>query len=161
MVALAEAMTAMATQARTKLRIFNLLLFVRPTQGARRSFTTDPGRLCRWLRLPLVQIVVGRAHLRACGRGVGIEAFLGDDDNAAILAHLDDVEAAGGALVHPVLALELGDDAFDRAFDAERLAAAHARERLFLFEHACRRGGGAEIDPRDETDHFLRAGCLA
>jgi len=65
---------------------------------------------------------------------VRIKAFLCDHDDAAILAHLDEIEALRRALVHPVLAFELGEDAADRAFDAERLAAADAMKRLLLPE---------------------------
>src|SRR6202040_2176992 len=107
----------------------------------------------------LAQIIVGRAQLRARWRAVRIEAFLGDGGDAALLTHFDDVKAAGGALIHPVLALQLGDDALDRALNAERLAAAHAGERFFLLEHACRGRDGAEVDPRDEADHLFGAGC--
>ena len=34
-------------------------------------------------------------------------------------------------------------------------------ERLFLFEHARRRGRGPEVELRLERDHLLRTGCLA
>src|SRR2546423_3172021 len=92
---------------------------------------------------------------------MGVEALLGDDSNAAILAHLDDVKAAWGILVHPVLAFELGGDALYRAFDAKRLAAADAGEGLLLLEHARRNRCIAEGETRSEADHFLRAGRLA
>src|ERR1700693_5913146 len=55
-------------------------------------------------------------------------------------------------------AFELGDDPLDRALDAERLAAAHALERLFLLEHARGGGRGAEVEPRHQADHLFRAG---
>ena len=60
-----------------------------------------------------------------------------------------------------MLACELGNDALDRALDAERLAAADAQEWLLLVEHAGAGGGGAEIELRLERDHVLRAGCPA
>ena len=44
--------------------------------------------------LALAQIVLGRAHRRARRRAVGIEILLGDHGDAAVVAHLDDVEAA-------------------------------------------------------------------
>ena len=95
------------------------------------------------------------------GRAERIEILLRHRRNAAVGAHLDDVEPLLGILEHPVLAFELGDHALDRAFHAERLAAADAGERLFLLDDAARGGGGAEIDLRLEADHFLRAGRLA
>jgi hypothetical protein len=60
-----------------------------------------------------------------------------------------------------VLIVEPGGDAFYRAFDAKRLAAADAGERLLLLEHACRNRCIAEGKTRREADHFLRAGRLA
>jgi hypothetical protein len=60
-----------------------------------------------------------------------------------------------------VLALELGDDALDRALHPERLVAADTVERLLLLEHARAGGGGAEIELRPQGDHLLRAGRLA
>src|SRR6202035_1633636 len=83
----------------------HLLRSTPPTRPVGKRSTTATKRLFRWFCLSLAQIVVGRSHLRAHGRAVGIEAFLGDDDNAALLTHLDDVEAAGRTLIHPVLAL--------------------------------------------------------
>src|SRR5580704_8096768 len=161
MTAPAAAMKATATHARMKLRISNFLRSRYQTRRAEKVLLRRMKQLCHSPFLWLAQIVVGGAHLWPRGCTVGIETFLGGDDNAAVLTHLDDVQAARGVLVHPVPALEHGDDAVDRAFDAERFAAAHARERRFLFEHACRRGCGTKVDPRDETDHALRAGCLA
>src|SRR6516225_11297408 len=113
------------------------------------------------LLLALAQVIFGRASLGSRRGGVGIELLLGDRHHSAVLAHLDHVEALRGILEHPVLALELGGDALDRAFDPERLVAADAMERLFLFEHAGARGRGAEIELRPERDYFLRARGLA
>src|SRR5215471_7264306 len=98
--------------------------------------------------LLLAQVIFGRAGLGSWRGGVGIELLLGDRHRPAVLAHLDHLEALRGVLEHPVLALELGGDAFDRALDPERLVAADAMERLFLFEHAGARGRGAEIELR-------------
>src|SRR5258708_12961796 len=113
------------------------------------------------LLLALAQVIFGRASLGSWRGGVGIELLLGDRHDPAVLAHLDHVEALRGILEHPVLALELGGDALDRAFDPERLVAADAVERLFLFKHACARRRGAEIEPRPQADHLLRAIRLA
>src|SRR5262245_17960086 len=113
------------------------------------------------LLLALAQIIFSRASLRARRGAVGIELLLGDRDHAAVLAHLDHVEALRRILEHPMLAFELGGDALDRALDAERLAAADAVERLLLLKHARGCGGGAEIELRGERDHLLRAGGLA
>src|SRR5260221_3750268 len=108
------------------------------------------------LLLALAQVIFGRASLGSWRGGVGIELLLGDRHDPAVLAHLDHVEALRGILEHPVLALELGGDALDRAFDPERLVAADAVERLFLFKHACARRRGAEIELRPQGDHLLR-----
>src|SRR5215510_12936399 len=113
------------------------------------------------LLLALVQVIFGRASLGPWRGGVGIEPLLGDRHHPAVLTHLDHVEALRGILEHPVLALELGSDALDRALDPERLVAADAMKRLFLFEHAGARGRGAEIELRPQGDHLLRASGLA
>src|SRR5712691_5597075 len=129
---------------------------------AGRSMGRSRVRLVRpLLLLALAQVILGGAHLRARRGAVGIELLLGDRDYAAILAHLDHVEASGGILEHPVLALELGGDALDRALDAERLAAADAMERLLLLEHPRGGGSGAEVELWMERDHLLGAGRLA
>src|SRR5215813_5942118 len=113
------------------------------------------------LLLALAQVIFSRARLGSWRGGVGIEPLLGDCHHSAVLAHLDHVEALRGILEHPVLALELGGDALDRALDPERLVAANAVERLFLFKHAGARGRGAEIELRPQRNHLLRAGGLA
>src|SRR6516165_4860715 len=113
------------------------------------------------LLLALAQVIFGRARLGSWRGGVGIEFLLGDRDDPAVLAHLDHIEALRGTLEHPVLALELGGDALDRAFDPERPVAADAVERLFLFKHAGARGRGAEIELRPERNYLLGASGLA
>src|SRR6185312_5710915 len=111
--------------------------------------------------LAFAQVVVGGARVRACRRAIGIEILFGHRGDAAALAHPDDVEPLRRPLEHPVLALELGGDAIDRALDAERRAAAQAERRLLLLEHARRSGGGAEVDLRLERDDLLRTDRLA
>src|SRR3954452_12087600 len=86
------------------------------------------------LLITLPQIVFGGSHRRA-RLAVGVEILLRHDGDAAVLAHLDDIETSRRAFEHPVLGFELGRNAIDRAFDAERLAAADALERRFLLEH--------------------------
>src|SRR5262249_14069810 len=107
-------------------------------------------------RRAFAQIILRRARLRARRAGLRVALLLGDRDHAAVLAHLDHVEALRRVLKHPVLAFELGGDALDRAFHAERLAAADAQERLLLLEHARVRGSGAEVELRRERDHLFR-----
>src|SRR4029453_1650744 len=85
------------------------------------------------LLLALAQVIFGRARLGSWRGTVRIEPLLGDRHHSAVLAHLDHVEALRGILEHPVLALELGGDALDRALDPERLVAAGAMEGPFLF----------------------------
>src|SRR5262249_48696137 len=74
--------------------------------------------------LALAQVILGRTRVGARRRAVGVEVLLGDDGNAAVVAHADDVEPARSSLIHPVAALQLGDHTLDGALDAERLAAA-------------------------------------
>src|SRR5665213_3533700 len=75
------------------------------------------------LLLALAQIIVGGAYLRTLRRAERIEILLRHDVDAAVCAHLDDVEPFLGILEHPVFAFELGGHALDRTLDAERLAA--------------------------------------
>src|SRR5262249_3988948 len=119
------------------------------------------GLVSALLLLALVQVIFGRASLGPWRGGVGIEPLLGDRHHPAGPAHLAHLEWLRGILEHPVLAVELGGDALDRALDPERLVAADAMERLFLFEHAGARRRGAEIELRPQGDHFLRASGLA
>src|SRR5262249_2230531 len=99
------------------------------------------------LLLALAQVIFGRASLGSRRGGVGIELLFGDRHHPAVLAHLDHVEALRGILEHPVLALELGGDALDRAFDPERLVAADAMGWLFLFGDAGGRRLRAQLAP--------------
>src|SRR5437879_7301826 len=115
----------------------------------------------RVLHLTLFQVIFGRARRRTRRRAERIEIFFRHRDHAAVGAHLDDVEALGRILEHPVLAFELGGDALDAALDAERLAAANTAERLFFLQYARRRHCGAEVELRGERDDFLRASRLA
>src|SRR6185436_4230437 len=80
------------------------------------------------LHIARAQIIFRRHDRRALRPGMRIETFVHDGFDAAIRAHLDDVEAFGvGALEHPVLlAAELGKHAVDRALGAEALSAADA-----------------------------------
>src|SRR5262245_22414309 len=112
------------------------------------------------LGLALAQIVLRCARGWTLRHTIGVEALLRDGGHAAVVAHLDHVEALRRILEHPVLAFELGGDALDRALDAERFAAADAAERLLLLEHARGGGGSAEVELRFEADHLLRAGRL-
>src|SRR6266508_3061589 len=111
--------------------------------------------------LALAQIILGRASLGSLRRAVGIKLLLRNRHHAAVLAHLDQIEALRGILEHPVFALELGGHPLDRALDPERFIAADAMERLLFFEDASRRGRGAEVELRRERDHLFRASGLA
>ena len=82
----------------------------------------------------IAQIVVCCAGKRS--RAVGLETLFGNKVDTAVFAHLDDFQPFGRRLVHPVLILELGYDALDAAFDAERFVAADAAERFFFLENA-------------------------
>src|SRR5262245_23713366 len=94
--------------------------------------------------LAFAQVILRRARMGARRGAVGVEVLLGYDGNAAVVAHLDEVESlAAAALVHPVLVGEPGRHPLDRALDAERLAAADAAERLLLLEEPRGGRGGA------------------
>src|SRR6185436_6987544 len=74
------------------------------------------------------QVIFRRHDRRALRCRMRIETLVHHGFDAAIRAHLDDVETFGvGALEHPVLlAAELGKHAVDRALGAEALSAADA-----------------------------------
>src|SRR5947209_19708325 len=88
-----------------------------------------------------------------------VETLVHHGFDAAIRAHLDDIDTPGvGALEHPMLVAELGEYALDRAFGAERLAAGDAVEWLFFLQHSQGRVPCLEIEARLKRDDFLRAG---
>src|SRR5712691_6997477 len=102
------------------------------------------------------QIILSGHDGRPLRRPMRVEAFVHHGFDAAIRAHLDDVETFGvGALEHPVLLAELGEHAVDRAFGSEGLAAGNAKERLFFLQHAKRRVPGLEIELRLKGDDIL------
>src|SRR5229473_7398966 len=103
------------------------------------------------------QIILGGHDGRPLRRPMRVEAFVNHGFDAAIRAHLDDVETFGvGALEHPVLFAELGEHALDRAFGAKGLAAGNAKKGLLLLQHAKRRVPRLEIEARLEADHLFR-----
>src|ERR1700736_5102994 len=88
------------------------------------------------LVVSLAQIVVSRTRRGALGHaGKRIELLLAHRDDSAIGAHSQGVEAFVAGRIHPVPAFELCCDAIDRAPDAERLAASHAKCGLLLLDH--------------------------
>src|SRR5436190_6349933 len=114
------------------------------------------------LHIARAQIILRRHDGRALRRRMRIETFVHHRFDAAVRAHLDDVEAFGiGALEHPVLLAEFCQHAVDRAFGAEGFAAGDAVERLFFLQHALRRVPGLEVEPRLDGDDLLGAGGLA
>src|SRR5207247_6531076 len=115
----------------------------------------------RPLFLALAQIILRRASLGPRWLAIGVELLLRDRHNPAVLTHFDQVEALRGILEHPMLAIELGGDALNRALDPERLIAADATERFLLFEHAGGGSRGAEIELRRKRGDLLRTICFA
>src|SRR6476620_5489139 len=114
------------------------------------------------LRVARAQIVLGGHDRRPLRRPMRVEAFVDHGLDAAIAAHLYDVETFGvAALKHPVLLAELGEHAVDRALGAKGLAASNAKERLFLLQHAKRRVPGLEIEPRLKGDDLFRTSRFA
>src|SRR5918993_5197001 len=92
------------------------------------------------------QIIFRRHDGRALRRRMRIETLVYHGFDAAIRAHLDDVEAFGvGALEHPVFFAEFCEYAVNRTPGSERLAAGDAVERLFLLQHAQRRAPGLKV----------------
>src|SRR5829696_6036538 len=114
------------------------------------------------LHVARTQIIFRRHDGRALRPGMRIETLIYYGFDAAIRAHLDDVEAFGvGALEHPVFFAEFCKHAVDRAFGAEGFAAGDAVERLFLLQHTQRRAPGLEVETRFEGDDLLGAGRFA
>src|SRR6266404_2605941 len=114
-----------------------------------------------FLGIARAQIILGGHHRRALRRRMRVKTLVHHSFDAAIRAHLDDVDPPGvGALEHPVFLAELGEHALDRAFGAKGLAAGDAVERLFLLQHAERRVPCFEIEARLKTDDLLRTGRL-
>src|SRR6185369_9585492 len=114
------------------------------------------------LHIARAQIIFRRHDGRALRCRVRIETFVHHRFDAAIRAHLDDVEASGiGALEHPVLLAEFCQHAVDRAFGTKGFAAGDAVERLFLLQHALRRVPGLEVETRFNGDDLLGAGGFA
>src|SRR5437879_2729907 len=93
-----------------------------------------------FLRIACAQIILGGHDGRALRRRMRVEALVHHGFDAAIRAHLDDVDPLGvGALEHPVLLAELGKHAVDRALGAKGLAAGNAEKWLLFFQHLQRR----------------------
>src|SRR5216684_5355566 len=115
-----------------------------------------------FFRIAGAQIIVCRHDRRALRRRMRVEALVHNGFDAAIRAHLDDIDPLGvGALEHPVLLAELGEHAVDRAFGAEGLAAGNAKERLFFLQHLQRRVPCLEIEARLKRDDLFRTGRFA
>src|SRR4051794_10681879 len=89
-----------------------------------------------FLRIARAQIILGGHDRRTLRRSVRVEAFVHHGLDAAVRAHLDDIETLRiGALEHPMLLAEFCQHSVDRALGAERLSAADAMERLFFLQH--------------------------
>src|SRR4051794_16631863 len=77
-----------------------------------------------FLRIAGAQIILRRHHGRALWRCMRIKTLVHHGFDAAIGAHLDDIETPGvGAPEHPVLVAEFFQHAVDRALGAEGFAA--------------------------------------
>src|SRR5436309_10444404 len=101
------------------------------------------------LRIARPQIVLGRHDRRTLRRAMRVKALVHHGLDAAVRAHLDDIEALGiGALEHPVLVAEFRQHAVDRTFGAERLAAGDAKEWFFFFQYLERSIPCRKIEPR-------------
>src|SRR3979409_1176077 len=115
-----------------------------------------------FLRLARAQIILCCHDRRPLRRRRRVKTLVHDSFDAAVRAHLDDIEPPGvGALEHPVLLAEFCEHTLDRAPGAERLAAGDAMERLFFLQHAKRRVPRLEIEPRLKRDDVLGAGRFA
>src|SRR4029078_13318034 len=93
-----------------------------------------------FLAIARAQIIFRRHHGRPLWRTMRVKTLVDHGLDAAIRAHLDDVDAFGVvALEHPVLLAEFGEHAVDRTLGAERLAAGDAGEALFPLVHLATR----------------------
>src|SRR5260370_2477068 len=114
------------------------------------------------LRIARAQIIRGSHDGRALRCRMRVEALVHHGFDAAIRAHLDDIDPLGvGALEHPVLLTELGEHAVDRAFGAEGLAAGNAEEWPFFLQHLQRRVPCLEIKARLKGDDLFPPARLA
>jgi len=107
------------------------------------------------------EIVVGRAHARAVrsregGAGLGAELGL----HTAVVAHLDQAHIVG-VREERVVVLELRDDALDRGFHAEELAALDAGEGLFGLLDLAAEGLVRQLELGAEFDRGLGADIRA
>src|SRR6267154_264455 len=115
-----------------------------------------------FLAIARAQIIFRRHHGLPLRRAMRVKALVDHSRDAAIRAHLDDVDAFGvGALEHPVFLAEFGEHAIDRTLGAERLTTGDAVEGLFLLENAQRRVPCPKIQPRFERDDFFGTGRFA
>src|SRR5258707_13416348 len=87
------------------------------------------------LLVALAQIILSGAHRRP-RLAVGIEVVLGHDGDAAVLAHLDEIETAGGAPEHSQPAFELWRKPLHLSFYPERLDSRGAIETCLPPKHA-------------------------
>src|SRR5258708_38703410 len=112
-----------------------------------------------FLRIARAQIILGGHDRRPLRRPMRVKTLVDHGFDAAIRAHLDDVEPPGvGALEHPVLLADLGEHTADRALGAKGLAAGNAEKRFFLLQHGNRRVPALEINPRFKGDHLSLPG---
>src|SRR5690606_4129715 len=112
--------------------------------------------------IALADVILGRSGRGAGRAGVGVEPVGHHRFDPAVIAHFHRVDPGRVlACEHPVPAFELRGDALDRAFGAERLAAADAVERLLLLDHPARRAPGVEDEAGVQRDHNFKAGRRA
>src|SRR4029079_1921756 len=115
-----------------------------------------------FLAIACPQIIFRRHHGWPLWRAVRVKSLVDHGFDAAVRAHLDDIDAFGvGALEHPVFFAEFGEHAVDRAPGAEGFAAGDAVEGLLLLENAQRRVPCPEIQPRFERDDLFGTGRFA
>src|SRR4029077_8984871 len=106
-----------------------------------------------FLPVARAQIIFRRHHGWPLRRPMRVEAFIDHGLDAAVRAHLDDVDSFGvGAPEHPMLLAKLGEHAVNRTLGAERLATGDTEERLLFLENAQRRIPCPKIQPRLERD---------
>lgn len=92
------------------------------------------------------QIILGPAHSRTLSHAERRILDLELGVHPAIVTHADQASVVGQG-EHRVVAFQLGHDPFNRALDAEQLAAFDAGIRLLFLQYLQAQGGVGQVEP--------------